>query len=199
MASQVPRDRRSPVLLGGGIGAGKTSVGERFGEAGYLVIVADELGHDVLAEGRPAVVEVAQRWPSAVSGGVVDRHALARIVFSDPEALRELEAITHPRIADAIDRRIEAAGSTPVVVEIPVLGVVSGVDAVRIAVVADDEVRVARAVARGGDRDDVLARMRSQIDQAEWRAWADVVIDNSGAWAETERLVDAVIADLADA
>lgn len=186
-----------PVILGGGIGAGKSSVGAIFAHAGFEVIEADAVGRDVLAPGRPAVDEVAARWPDTVSDGVVDRAALAAIVFADRSELAALEAVTHPRIADEIRTRMTSA-SARVLIEVPVMSVLAGVDAVRVAVIADDEVRIARAVARGDEPGDVAARMASQVDQDAWRAWADVVVDNSGSWADTERHVLAVIEELVD-
>lgn len=197
MSSEVSKDGFVPVLLGGGIGAGKTSVGEVFGRRGFTVIIADDVGRSVLAAGSDEVARVALRWPGAVHDGAVDREALAAIVFSDPAELKALEAIVHPGI-DAAIRAELASLDEPVVIEIPVLAVLGELEAVRIAITADDEVRVARAVARGNDGADVQARMRSQISQDEWRRWADVVIDNSGPWAQTELIVEAVIDEVLD-
>lgn len=193
MASEVPPDRPRTVLLGGGIGAGKSSVAEVFARHGFDVVVADRIGAEVLAPGAPAVAEVARRWPDVVVDGVVDRAALAAIVFADPHELAALEAMTHPAIADVIAARIASAGSGPIVVEVPVRAVVHDLDALRIAVVADEDVRIARAVGRGGDPADVVARVRSQGDEDRWRSWADIVVDNTGAWSETERTIEAVI------
>lgn len=195
MANEVPEEVR-PVLLGGGIGAGKSTVAAVFGDHGFEVIVADDVGREVLAPGTDAVDEVAGRWPEVVADGVVDRGRLAAIVFGDVDELRALEAITHPAIGALIRRRIAGAPGRRVVVEVPVMGVLVGLDALRIAVVAPDDVRLARAVSRGNTRDDVLARMASQPSQDDWRRWADAVIDNDGPWLATQRLVEALIADL---
>ena len=199
MASEVPPDRPRTVLLGGGIGAGKSSIADVFARHGFDVVLADRIGAEVLAPGAPAVDDVARRWPDVVEDGIIDRAALASIVFRDPDELAALEAMTHPAITGAIMDRVAAAGGGRILIEIPVRAVVDDLDALRIAVVADAEVRLARAVARGGDRDDVLARMRSQAGEDEWRAWADVVVDNSGAWSETERVVEAIIGEVVGA
>ncbi len=180
------------VLIGGGIGAGKTSVSRVFQDHGFSVISTDEIGRDVLAEGSPGVGAVARLWPRVVRDGVVDRAALARIVFGDAVALEALEAITHPVIERRARDQIVACGG-PVVVEVPVMKVFEDDPFTRIAVVADTEVRIARAVARGATRKDVLQRMSHQPTQDEWRAWADVVVDNTGAWAHTEASVEAII------
>lgn len=186
------------ILLGGGIGAGKTSVCDVFAAHGFEVIVADAVGHSVLQPGGTAVDAVAEAWPTAVHDGIVDRARLARIVFTDPDELARLEAITHPEIGARIEDMLDDAPG-PVVVEVPVMSVLADREFVRVAVVADEDLRLARAVARGGDEADVRRRMASQPSDAEWRAWADVVVDNSGPWADTEQAVVDVISGLVPA
>ena len=196
MAKEVPEGSAIRVILGGGIGAGKTSVGSLFATQGFTLIVADDVGCEVLAPGSDATRQVEQRWPTVVSEGVVDRGALAGIVFSSRDDLVELEAITHPEIERRIESMLDDAGRQPCAIETPVPGLLGSVSATRIAIVADDHVRIARAVSRGGSIEDVRARMASQVDQDVWRAWSDVIVDNSGAWADTERAVSGVIEEL---
>jgi dephospho-CoA kinase len=180
------------VLLGGGIGAGKSTVAEVFSTFGFYVIDADEIGTEVLAPETSETRSVAQLWPEAVLDGMVNRQALAGIVFSNEEALRRLEDITHPAIAAEIERLVASIPGL-VLVEIPLQHLVISGDWFRIAVVADEDVRVARAVTRGGDAPDVRRRVESQMSDEEWVEWADVVIDNGGAWAETLQSIEAVI------
>ncbi len=180
------------VLLGGGIGAGRSTVAEEFGRRDFTVFDADAIGADVLRPGTVATDAVAQRWPEAVSNGVVDRKALARIVFADVEELRRLEAITHPSIRTEITRLISITPGS-VLVETPLQHLAMPGDWFRVAVVADQEVRIARAVARGGDAADVRNRAASQVSDGEWVEWADVVIDNGGAWSETLLSIEAVV------
>ncbi|GMQ93969.1 MAG: dephospho-CoA kinase [Acidimicrobiia bacterium] len=180
------------VLLGGGIGAGKSTVAEIFVQDGFHVIDADEIGAEILGPGADATRLVAQQWPAAVSNGIVNRRALAQIVFADEDELRQLESITHPGIAAEIARRV-AERSGDVVVEIPLQHLVLSGNWFKIAVVAEEEIRIARAVARGGDISDVRRRVSSQVSNEEWADWSDTVIDNSGAWAETLSAVRAVI------
>ena len=180
------------ILVGGGIGAGKSSVCDLFERRGFLVIPADEVGHRVLTD-TSVVSAVAARWPDVVDRGVVDRAALAAVVFSDSGALAELERITHPEIVAAIRSEIAAHASRDIVVEAPIPGLLEGDAFVRVAVVADVHVRIARAVTRGSSRVDVERRMANQVDNDAWRAWADVVVDNTGAWQETELEIDALI------
>jgi dephospho-CoA kinase len=192
MRGEVP-SRVVRVLLGGGIGAGKTAVGEIFASRGFDVVVADTVGHDVLATDDAAMAAVLGRWPSVEVDGRIDRRRLADIVFRDVAELGELEAIVHPRIAERIAERMASATPPGVVVEVPVTSVVDDRDATRVAVVASRDTRFARAVARGGDPDDVERRIEAQDTDAVWRTWADHVIENDGNWAETERAVEELI------
>ena len=182
----------SIVVIGGGIGAGKSSVLEVFEQDGFLVIEADRVGHEILASNHDAGRRVMHRWPCVVVDGEVARSKLAQIVFSDRDALRELEAITHPAIEREITRRVkEATGA--VAIEIPILGMFSHAQWHRIAVVAPEEVRVARVVVRGGEPNDVRARITNQPSTAEWTVWADTVIDNGGSWEQTAHALEAFI------
>jgi dephospho-CoA kinase len=163
-----------------------------FASHGFDVIEADRVGHGVLEHDAGAIAAVEALWPNAVHGGVVDRTALAAIVFADPAALAKLESITHPAIRDELERRIgDATG--PVVVEIPLMKVLAQGPYIRVAVVADEITREARSVERGASRDDVRRRMDHQPTDEEWSAWADHVIDNSGRWDPTADTTTAVI------
>lgn len=173
-------------MVGGGIGAGKSKVASLLAGRGVVVIEADAVGHGVIAPGGRAHEAVSGRWPEVVVAGIVDRAALAAIVFSDPGELRALEAITHPAIADEIAARAGAAGLAPVVVEVPVTASVVGDGWTRVWVRAPVAVRVDRAVARGMDLDDVQRRIASQASDDEWAAWADYVLVNDGTLADLE-------------
>ena len=85
------------VVLCGGIGSGKSTVGTLLAARGAFVIDADEVGHRVLEPGGRAFDPVAGRWPSVVVDNAIDRGALGRIVFDDAAQLAELEAITTRR------------------------------------------------------------------------------------------------------
>jgi dephospho-CoA kinase len=101
-------------------------------------------------------------------------------VFTDLDQLRELEAITHPAIGCTIETCAAGAGDLPVVVELPLLRRMLGDGWIWVVVDAADELRLERAVARGGDADDVRRRMAAQPTRAEWLADADHVITNDG-------------------
>ncbi len=183
------------VLLGGGIGAGKSAIADLFVEAGFLLIEADSVGAEVLRPHSDASCAVAKIWPEIVKAGVVDRKALAGIVFSNRKDLRKLEAITHPAIAAEIERRV-AATAGDVIVEVPLTHLNPSGDWTRVAVVADEKIRIARAIERGGEPADVLRRVSSQVTEIEWTRWADFVIDNNHAWSSTEVAVHSVIREV---
>ncbi len=183
------------VLIGGGIGAGKSRVASLFARHGFSWISTDDVGRDVLAAGSRAVEAVRALWPSVVDDDAIDRAALASIVFTDGAALDQLEKITHPEIERRVRNQI-AQSSAPTVIEVPVTKVFSTDRYTRVAVVALSDVRVARAVSRGGDVVDVRRRMANQPTNDDWRSWADIVVDNSGAWDQTERSVCALIEEI---
>jgi dephospho-CoA kinase len=180
------------ILLGGGIGAGKSRVALVFAQRGFEVIEADKVGHDVLRTNTDVAAAVAAAWPETVDDGEVDRAALARIVFAEPDELATLESITHPVIGKMLLERIETA-TEPVLIEVPLMKVLTRGPYMRVAVFANAQTREDRAVVRGSDRDDVRRRMDNQPSDAEWTAWADRSIDNSQEWDHTEIGVHALI------
>lgn len=164
-------------------------------ERGAVVISADAQGHAVLEAGGEAFEAVAARWPEVMEDGFISRGRLAAIVFADPDALSELESLTHPAIAGRIQRLVAAAGRRPVVLEVPVLaGPVAHPDGMwhRVLVVAPAELRRSRSIERGLDPDDVERRMEAQPSAEEQRAWADEIIVNGGSLEALEAEVDAL-------
>lgn len=182
-------------VLSGGLASGKSAVRRLLDEAGVATVDADAIGHEVLESDGAAFEAVAARWPTVVVDGAINRAALAGIVFDDVNQLRELEAITHPHIFDTIHERVKDLPGA-VVVEIPLLGHHLGDDWNRIVVDATEEVRLERAVERGMDRADALARMAAQPTRAEWLAAADLVIPNNGPLEELREAVQRVVSQL---
>ncbi|MDN6487328.1 MAG: dephospho-CoA kinase, partial [Ancrocorticia sp.] len=113
------------ISLTGGIGVGKSTAASLLKQRGAQVLVLDEVARTILDPGTSATWEVSQIWPSVVRDGLVDRAALAKIVFGDPKALAQLNAITHPRTWQAAERILEewdASGDAEVaVIEIAIL------------------------------------------------------------------------------
>ena len=170
-----PRER---LVVSGGIGSGKSTVIGVFGSLGWSVIDADQVGHRVLTDPL-VIVAVGARWPKAVTGGEVNRAALAATVFADDKELAVLEQMTQPRIVDEVERWVRRQVS-PTVVEVSVLNLARP-DWGPVAIVhAPRLVRIERAVERGMSRADVEARMAAQMPDSDLLAAADFVIDNQG-------------------
>jgi dephospho-CoA kinase len=189
------------VGLTGGIGAGKSAVSGRLAEHGAVVIDADGLAREVVAPGTPGLATVVAAFGAHMvrGDGSLDREALGKIVFADPEARRRLEGITHPLIRDETARRLASLPPDAIVVhDIPLLveaGLAGGYDLV-IVVEAPREARLARLAARGLPRDQAEARMAHQATDAQRRAVADILVDNAGTLEELHGCVDEIWKDL---
>lgn len=194
--------RRSPLRVGltGGLASGKSTVARLLGEAGLLVVDADRLVADLYRPGGAGAAAVAEIFgPGALdASGAVDRAAVAGRVFADDTARRRLEEAIHPLVRRRF-AEIAGAAEEPVVVLEATLLVEAGYgpdfDLV-VAVEAEPEVRLARAIARGLSEDDARARLAAQGDGARRRAGAGRVIDNSGDLAALEAQVAALAAEL---
>jgi dephospho-CoA kinase len=187
------------ILLAGGIGSGKSAVASLLAKHGALVIDADRLGRSVLEPGAEAFDAVAERWPQVVVDGRIDRARLASIVFGEADALVELEGISHPAIVARVRALVDAAGTAPVVVEVPIIMAIGGDTWVRVFVDAPADLRVERVTARGGDPADTRRRMQAQPSRSEWLAWADRVLVNAGSHEELTPMVDDLWRDLTGA
>jgi len=182
------------IGLTGNIACGKSLVLRMLAELGADVIDADQVSREVTAPGEPALEAIREAFGSSVfrADGTLDRRALGAVVFRDPEQLRRLEAILHPRIAERIRRWI-AASDKPVVV----------IDAIKLfesslaaecdetwGVTCHPEQQLARLMARDGfTREEALLRIHAQPPQEEKVRRATRVIDNSGTIEETRRQV----------
>ena len=182
------------VVLSGGIGAGKSAVARSIEARGIPVIHADTIGHAVLEPEGEAFHAVCAWWPEVLVDGHIDRFRLARIVFEDPQALRQLESMTHPAIAARIINLVAAEEEADlVVVELPLLLPILGDGWTRVVVDAPLEIRKQRLVGRGMDEADIEARMAAQPSPQEWTDAAEFVIDNSGLPEDLESEVDRLL------
>ena len=117
----------SVLLLGltGGIGSGKSTVSGLLSRRGAVVIDADRITREVQAPGGAAYQGIVDRFGSGILAvdGAIDRPALAKIVFNDADALRELNALTHPHVGQVMSERMAAEAETDhvVVLDIPLL------------------------------------------------------------------------------
>ena len=180
----------------GGIGSGKSTVAALFRPFGAAVIDADTIGHQVLS--LPNVKEsIQKRWGSVVFGsnGTIDRRKLASIVFADEKELSYLKSLTHPLIAEEVQRQrreYEQSGIQLCLLDAPLLlesGWNSMVDQI-IFVSAPMEVRWDRVRHRGWSLIEWQQREAAQCSTEEKRQRADIVLDNSG---DTEHLRKQVV------
>lgn len=189
------------VGLTGGIGTGKSSVSALLADRGAVVIDGDAIVRELQAPGQPVLAAMVERFGAGVlrADGTLDRQAVADVVFSDPDALAELNAIVHPAVGEEILRRLAAAsdgevadGDRVVVLDVPLLVESGRYDMAGLMVVdVDPEVAVARLVDhRGFTEADARARMANQASRTERLARADLVIDNSGSLADLAAEVD---------
>ena len=189
------------VALTGGIATGKSHVLARVAARGVSTIDADRLARQAIAPGSEGERLVLDRFGESVlaQDRSIDRGALGRIVFSNPEARQDLERIVHPVVYGAIEGWFAAlpAGTRAAVADIPLLfetGHEADFDLVVVAACAADE-QVRRLVARDGlAHADALARIATQWPITEKVARAGVVIDTNGSIDDTNRQVDALLA-----
>ena len=184
-------------VLIGGIGSGKSYVSAIFVAHQVDMIEADRIGHEVLLPDGAAFEGVVARWPEVVAENVIDRRALGQIVFSSPEALAALEAITHPVISEEIERRIHVSSAVLVGIERPLIDGVIGAGLPVVAVDAPTGMRVERLLARGMTAAEIDQRLMVQPARDRWLEAADFVIDN-GPGADVVAQVKSAIAWLSD-
>ncbi len=175
------------VGLTGGIGSGKSTVAGMLREIGIPVIDADAIARQVVEPGLPAHGEIAAAWPDVLdAAGRIDRARLGAIVFSNPDSLARLEAITHPRIRQQVAvqaANLEASGHRIAFLEAALLvetGFYKQLDGL-VVVSASEDAQVERVMARdASSREAVLARVRAQRPLADKIRVADHVLDNGG-------------------
>jgi dephospho-CoA kinase len=190
------------VGLTGGIGAGKSTVSAMLAERGAVIVDADQIARDLQSPGSPVLDAMAERFGAHIIGddGVLDRGAVAAIVFNDKAALDDLNGIVHPAMQDEITRQIDEQRDTDrvVVLDFPLLGENprKGL-AATIVVDIPVDVAVERLVGqRGMDEADARARVASQISRDERLATATHVVDNGGDLDALTAQVDALWSQL---
>jgi len=189
------------VGLTGGIGSGKSLVAELLAERGATIIDADVLARLAVAPGTPGLASVVARFGQGVVSpdGSLDRAALGRVVFGDPEARRDLEAIIHPAVRARAAALTAAAPAGAVVVQvIPLLVETGQQDAFDKVVVVDvdPDVQLSRITARDGLTEaEARARLRAQATRDARLAAADVVLHNNGTPEDLAAAVDRLWTD----
>ena len=186
------------IALTGGIASGKSAVADLLAARGAVIIDSDVLAREVVEPGTPGLAAISERFGAGVlaGDGSLDRAALGRLVFADPDARADLEAITHPAIRARAEALRAAAPPGSVVIDvIPLLveaGLAGGFDTV-IVVDADPATQLRRLRARNGfSAQEAGQRLAAQASRADRLAAADLVVPNTGDLAGLRREVDAL-------
>ena len=178
------------IGLTGGIACGKSNISRSLKAAGVPVIDADEISRNLTAAGGPALPAIREKWGEKVfEGEELNRRALSDIVFSDPAAREQLNAIIHPLVLSEIHRRMDETDG-PVVMDVPLLyevGIDSWCDEIWCAYAPQKE-QVRRVRTRGQiTYAEALRRIHSQMPVMEKRRRADHMIRTTGTKEESGR------------
>ena len=174
------------LVLGitGGTGCGKTTLLKVFEQAGGLIMDCDQIYHELLKTGTALLDVIEAHFPGCVEDKKLNRKKLAGIVFSDPAALKDLNAITHGAVKKEVLRRLDhTPGGIPVAIDAIGLfeaGLAEVCD-VTVAVTAPEEDRIKRLMARDNlTREQALERMNAQKPEGYFREKCDYVLENTG-------------------
>lgn len=171
------------VGLTGGVASGKSTVADLFEKLGATVIDTDRIARAIVAPGRPALAALVNALGTGIlgTGGVLDRAALRRRIFTNPAARRTVEGILHPAILAELERQSQAAGGPYQLLVIPLLvegGRESLVDRV-LVVDCPPELQLQRLMKRDGEtRETAQAMLAAQATREARLAAADDVIGN---------------------
>jgi dephospho-CoA kinase len=187
------------VALTGGIGSGKSLVGEILEELGALVIDSDQLAREVIERGSPGYEEVITAFgDSILSEGQIDRAKLAAVVFKEVDLRKKLESIIHPLVREAAEKLAKNLPSGAILVnQIPLLVESDGAkrfDYV-VTVSADEEIRRERLRLRGLKDYEITERMAAQVADLDREKIANYILRNDGSIDELTRAVEALMAN----
>jgi len=170
------------VALTGGIGSGKSTVGQIFEDLGAVVTDSDQLARNVVERGTTGFDQIVAAFGDEVlKNGDLDRAALAEVIFKDPVKRTQLEQITHPLIRRAFAEIVESAQNDSIVInQIPLL--VESKHEYKfdhvITVSATEEIRIQRLLMRGMNLTQIKQRIGAQSTDAQREAISDTVISN---------------------
>jgi dephospho-CoA kinase len=185
------------VGLTGGIASGKSTAANFFAALGVPILDSDQVAREVVEPGQPPLERLVERFGAGIltPDGRLDRPALRNIVFSDPKARADLEALTHPAIGAAMEARSAEAGGPYQILVIPLLvekNLGSHVDRV-LVVDCDEALQVRRLHQRDGSTpDEARAILDAQAPRATRLRAADDVIKNDADVATVQKQVAAL-------
>lgn len=180
------------IAIIGGIGSGKSEVLKVAREMGITCVSADEINSELL-QSPDYIAQIQEAFPSCVKDGVVDRKALARIIFSDDDKRKLLNSIAHPRIM----QKIAECNTSPLVCELPLF--IEGGDRTFDEVVlvkTSLAKRIKRLENRGFSTKDALKRIRTQVSDRTLKKYATIVITNNGTIEDLQKKAHEVLGDI---
>lgn len=176
------------IGITGGTGCGKTTLLEAIADRGGLVLDCDAIYHELLQRDKEMLSAIERRFPGTVADGQLQRKKLGSIVFSDEQALLDLNRITHAAVKKEVLRRLE---EKPKLAAIDAIGLFEGGLAelcdITVAVCAPVEDRVKRIMLRDGISE-AYARKRTAAQKSDqwFREKCDLVLENSGTKADCQ-------------
>ena len=195
------------IVIGitGGIGTGKTTASDYLEEQGFAVIDADQIGRELTADGQPILAEIRDRFGCVTDGGaegnglVLDRKAIAELVFNNKEIKEEYDQLIHAEIIEEIDQKIEELSKTDakgILLDAPLLFEANINDRcdVVILITADMDERIGRVSLRDdADEEDIQDRINNQLSDDEKARSSDFIVDNSGEPEDMYRQLDDIV------
>ena len=169
------------IGITGGTGCGKTTALEAIAQLGGLIIDCDQVYHRLLQEDADLLAAIEARFPGTVENGQLQRKKLGAIVFSDKQALLDLNKITHSAIKAEVLRRLE---ETPGLAAIDAIALFEGGLAelcdMTVAVTAPEEIRVKRLMLRDNINEDYArSRIAAQHKESWFREHCDCTLENN--------------------
>lgn len=193
------------IGITGGIGTGKTTATEYLEDMGFAVIDADQIGRELTADGQPILEAIRDQFGCVSDGGtegnglVLDRKAMADLVFNNKDIKEAYDQLIHAQIIEAIDRKIEELEHTDakgILLDAPLLFEANINDRcdVVILITADMDERIGRVSLRDDvDEEDVQDRISNQMSDDEKARSSDFIVDNSGEPEDMYRKLDDII------
>lgn len=171
------------VALTGGIGSGKSTVGELFQQLGAVVVDSDQLARDVVERGSLGFEQIVSLFGDEIlKNGEINRSLLAEIIFKDSAKRKNLEQITHPLIRKAFADIVAKSDQRAIVInQIPLLAESKyeyNFDHV-ITVSTSEDKRIARLLSKGYTQEQIQNRMKSQVSDSDREKIADSIIQNN--------------------
>lgn len=190
-------DRPLRIALTGGIATGKSTVANFFAEYGIPVIDTDLIARELVQPGKTALEEIRSTFGDDVidAEGQLDRKSMRKIVFSDLLRRKELEAILHPKIRDAVVAQSDAAAGPYQIIVVPLLfgsPIQQFMDRV-LVVDCDEDTQLSRLLARDTENEEQARRiLAAQASRQELLALADDVISNDEELNGARSQIDAL-------